>query len=515
MADQSPAMIWVTDSKGICTYLNQEWLNFMGQSAEQALDLGWENNIHPDDRDQCRTAFRQAWADPQPLQLEYRRCDRNQTYRWLLDTSKPRYLSTGEFVGMIGSCIDITPQKQTEVTLTQSKRHLEEDLADKDTSLQVAEDSLQESESRFFSLADSAPVLIWLSDAQGNCTYVNRTWQNQTGQSLDAQSGQGWLHSIHPEDRDLVEAIFQQSITQRQPFEQEFRQLRQDGAYRWILATGIPRQIADKFAGFICSCMDITEIKVSQKRLEQAIQELQRSNQELEQFAYIASHDLREPLRKIKSFAELLLEDLMGQLDEDQSRYFGYITSGADRMQYLIEDILQYSRVGRSSKAIEAVNLNRVIETVQSDLSLAIAESQVVFNFAHLPTIHAHKVEITQVFANLVNNAIKFRSEVPLQIDITAEQQETDWQISVTDNGIGISEDLVERVFVMFQRLHHRDQYPGTGIGLALCRKVVESHGGSIICESQIGQGSTFIIKLPIQPVVPIFESPLETQCAE
>lgn len=505
MADQSPAMIWVTDSKGICTYLNQEWLNFMGQSAEQALDLGWENNIHPDDRDQCRTAFRQAWADPQPLQLEYRRCDRNQTYRWLLDTSKPRYLSTGEFAGLIGSCIDITLHKQAEVTLTQSNRHLEADLADKDASLQVAAESLQESESRFFSLADSAPVLIWLSDAQGNCTYVNQTWQAQTGQPLDTQLGQGWLNSVHPEDQDFVQATFEQGITQQQPFEQEFRQLRQDGAYRWILATGIPRQIADEFVGCICSCMDITDIKDSQKRLAQAIQELRRSNQELEQFAYIASHDLREPLRKIKSFAELLLEDLVEQLDEDQSRYFGYITSGADRMQYLIADILQYSRVGRSSKAIEAVNLNRVIETVQSDLSLAIAENQAVLNFDHLPTIHAHKVEITQVFANLVNNAIKFRSEAPPQINILAEQQQTNWQISITDNGIGIPEDLVERIFVMFQRLHHRDKYPGTGVGLALCRKVIESYGGSIICESKLGQGSTFKIKLPIQPVVPIF----------
>jgi len=505
MADQAPALIWVTDHKGICTYLNQEWLNFVGQSSEQALDLGWEVNIHPDDQAQCIKTFRQACADPQPFQLEYRRCDRNQTYRWLLDTSKPRYLATGEFAGMIGSCIDITLQKQAEAILTQSKRHLEENLAHKDASLHFAEESLQESESRFFSLADSAPVLIWLSDSQGNCTYVNRTWQTYTGQGLDSQLGQGWLQSIYPEDRDLVQATFQKSISQQQSFEQEFRQLRQDGVYRWILATGIPRQIADEFAGIICSCMDITEIKDSQRLLEQAIQELQRSNQELEQFAYIASHDLREPLRKIKSFTELLLEDLMEQLDEDQSRYFGYITSGADRMQHLIEDILQYSRVGRNSKTIEAVNLNQVIETIQSDLSLAIAESQAVLNFDHLPTIHAHKVEITQVFTNLVSNAIKFRSEAPLQIDIVAEKQKTDWKIAITDNGIGIPEDLVERIFVMFQSLHHHDQYPGTGIGLALCRKVIESYGGSIVCESKIGQGSTFTIQLPIQPVVPIF----------
>lgn len=506
MADHAPVMIWLTEAPGHCTYLNQEWLRFTGDSLEQALERGWQDRIHPEDLEESVAAYQQAVTERQPLRLEYRRCDRNGTYCWILDTAKPRFLPTGEFAGMIGSCIDISLQKQAEAALELSNLNLEADLAEKDASLHTIEGNLQESEARFYSLADNAPVLIWLSDAQGNCTYVNQTWENLTGQSLESQLGDGWLETIHPEDRDRVKALFQESCAQQCPFEQEFRQARADGVYRWILATGVPRIAADQFAGLICSCMDISDIKHSQKRLEQAIQELQRSNQELEQFAYIASHDLREPLRKIQSFAELLQDDLSTKLDQDQSRYFGYIMSGAQRMQCLIQDVLQYSRVGRSDQPLELIDLKHVIEIVQSDLSLAIEESQAVIEFDSLPSIHAHTVEITQVFENLINNAIKFRSSTPPRIQISAEQQPESWTILVKDNGIGIPEDSLERVFVMFQRLHYSNQYPGTGIGLALCRKVIESYGGTLTCTSAPGKGATFILQFPLQPVVPILQ---------
>ncbi|MGR3274515.1 PAS domain S-box protein [Acaryochloris marina NIES-2412] len=506
MADHAPVQIWLTDVQGQCTYLNEEWLRFTGSSLEQALDHGWREGIHPEDVEESVRAYQQAISERQPFRLEYRRCDRNDTYSWILDTAKPRFLPTGEFAGMIGSCIDISLQKQAEAALEQSNLTLTADLAEKDASLNTIEGNLQESETRFYSLADNAPVLIWLSDAQGRCTYVNQTWESLTGQSLQAQLGEGWLNTIHPEDRDRVQTLFQKSCDQQCSFEQEFRQARADGVYRWILATGVPRVAADRFSGLICSCMDISDIKHSQKRLEQAIQELQRSNQELEQFAYIASHDLREPLRKIQSFAELLQDDLAQQLDQDQSRYFGYIMSGAERMQCLIQDVLQYSRVGRSDKALESVALNYVLDIVQSDLSLAIEESQAVIEFESLPSIYAHTVEVTQVFENIINNAIKFRSETPPRIHITAEQQSEYWEISISDNGIGIPEDSLERIFVMFQRLHNPKQYPGTGIGLALCRKVIESYGGTLTCTSTLGEGTTFIIKLPLQPMVPILQ---------
>lgn len=506
MADHAPVLIWVTDAQGHCTYLNEEWLNFTGGSLEQALEQGWESGIHPEDLEHNVMAYRQAVTERQPFRSEYRRCDRTGTFSWLLDTAKPRFLPTGEFAGMIGSCFDITLQKKAEEALELSNFNLEVDLAEKDASLHSIEGSLEESETRFYSLADNAPVLIWLSDEQGNCTYVNQTWQTLTGQPLDTQLGSGWLNTIHPEDRARVQSIFQDSSVQQQPFELEFQQAKADGVYRWILATGIPRLAAGQFSGLICSCMDISDIKHSQKRLEQAIQELQRSNQELEQFAYIASHDLREPLRKIQSFAELLQDDLAPQLDENQSRYFGYIMSGAKRMQQLIQDVLQYSRVGRSDKALESVDLNHVLEIVQSDLSLAIEEHQVVIEYDALPMIYAHTVEVTQVIENLISNAIKFRSEILPRIQITADEQSEYWAISITDNGIGISEESLDRIFVMFQRLHHSNKYPGTGIGLALCRKVIESYGGTISCTSTLGGGSTFLIKLPLQPMVPILQ---------
>lgn len=232
------------------------------------------------------------------------------------------------------------------------------------------------------------------------------------------------------------------------------------------------------------------------KTLNLRVQELARSNNDLEQFAYVASHDLREPLRKIKSYIELLVEDYRGKLDPNADKYINYIASGAERMQALISDLLSYSRVGKGELVLVATDLDRVLEQVTSDLSLSIQENNATIVIENLPTVKAHPQLLHQVFQNLIANSLKFRTQADPIIKIRAQQENGQWLISVSDNGIGIQPQYQERIFVIFQRLHGREKYPGTGLGLAICQKIIQRHGGRIWVESELGKGSTFYFTL-------------------
>ena len=243
------------------------------------------------------------------------------------------------------------------------------------------------------------------------------------------------------------------------------------------------------------------EVKARQQAeesLAQQAKELARSNAELEQFAYVASHDLREPLRKIKSYTQLLEKRYKGQLDARADKYINYIVNSTSRMQRLITDLLTYSRVGRLELALEPTDMNLLLKQVQSDLGLMIKESHARITSDPLPTVMVISSQISNLLQNLIGNSIKFRREEPPQIHVGVEQVGNEWQFSVRDNGIGIEGEYAERIFIIFQRLHTRMEYSGTGIGLAICKKIVERHGGSIWMQSQFGKGTTFYFTLPI-----------------
>lgn len=229
---------------------------------------------------------------------------------------------------------------------------------------------------------------------------------------------------------------------------------------------------------------------------KQIAEELERSNKDLEQFAYVASHDLQEPLRAVTGFVQLLRQELDNKLTDTTSEYMTFVIEGVSRMQSLISGLLQYSRIGHHGQ-IRSIDARGALDRALAHLQVSIQETNTKITFDDLPMVRMDSVQLSQLFQNLVGNAIKFRSNGNPEIHIGAVRQDSSWRFSVADNGIGIEPQYAEKIFLIFQRLHTRDKYPGTGIGLAICKKIIERHGGEIWVESAIGRGSTFYFTVP------------------
>ena len=215
------------------------------------------------------------------------------------------------------------------------------------------------------------------------------------------------------------------------------------------------------------------------------------------QFAYAASHDLQEPLRMITSYLQLIAQRHQDQLDEEANEFIGYAIDGARRMRQLIVDLLAYSRIGQQNQGIGQVDLEKILQQVLFNLEVQIQEANITITHDPLPTITADKTQMLQLLQNLISNAIKFRSEASPKIHVSATQDPSNWMIQVTDNGIGMERELTKKIFAIFQRLHTREEYPGTGIGLAICKKIVQKHKGEIWVDSEPGSGSTFSFSIP------------------
>ncbi|MCI0606603.1 PAS domain S-box protein [bacterium] len=375
-----------------------------------------------------------------------------------------------------------------------------------------AEQQWFESETRFRTMADTSPVLLWMSGKDALCTFFNQRWLDFTGRTLEEEFGNGWAEGVHPEDFQHAMNHYMSSFVQRREFRMEYRLRRADGQYRWVLDNGIPRyEIDGSFAGFIGSCIDITELREAHQKLQELNEvlevkvrertsDLMRSNKDLEQFAYAASHDLQEPLRMIYSYLQLLEENYKGSLDPQGLRCVDIAVDGAKRMQALIRDLLTYARLDSDGTPHEATDFKKTVDIVLNDLSVVIQETEAQVTSAFLPIVVANPIQMRVLFQNLISNAIKFRrQEENPRIRIFAETHGKDWLFGVEDNGIGIDAIDQERIFRIFQRLHERSRYPGTGIGLSICQKIVERHDGRIWAESRPGQGSTFFFTLPVR----------------
>jgi len=273
------------------------------------------------------------------------------------------------------------------------------------------------------------------------------------------------------------------------------------GIISWVtvyyLIKSLPALFAMRSAKEVEIELEETKLREFKKGMVRTM-ELERKNKELEQFAYVASHDLQEPLRTTSSFIEIFKEKYMGKMDEETDDILNYISQSNDRMKVLIKDLLDYSRIGRKP-VIEDVNCNEVLDDVLADLSVNINETNTTIFREKLPEVRGYPTELKQLFQNIVSNSIKFRKPgIDPQIQISAERNNGHWQFAIADNGIGMEETDTERIFVIFQRLHTRTEYEGSGIGLSFCKKIVELHGGNIWVKSRIGEGSTFGFDLPL-----------------
>lgn len=334
--------------------------------------------------------------------------------------------------------------------------------------------------------------LLCTIDSSGRLRDLNPAWETILGYSRDDLRGYLLTNLVHPDDIAAATAALQR-VTAKKAGRFECRFLHNDGQYRW-LAWVVVLSPQEEF--LYAAARDITDRRLAEEKLRQKTDELQRSNQELEQFAYVASHDLQEPLHLVSGYVQLLARRYKGKLDADADEFIGYAIEGVNRMKDLIADLLGYSRVGSSRKEFAPVVLEDTLNQVLENLQPVIAESHASVTHDPLPAVLGDDTQMIQLFENLIDNAIKFRGTESPRIHIAARQLEELWLFFVRDNGIGIDPQYTERVFVIFQRLHTPDKYPGTGIGLAIARKIVERHGGRIWVDSEPGKGSTFYFTL-------------------
>ncbi|MGC4097311.1 MAG: ATP-binding protein [Nitrospira sp.] len=366
----------------------------------------------------------------------------------------------------------------------------------------AVEQSLIEFEQRLELALDGGSIGIWDLCVPTGAVLYDAHWARMLGYDVQelAPHVRTWHTLLHPEDKPHALNLWDGHVQGQTPmYEAEFRLLAKGGEYRWILSRGkvVERDATGSARRAIGMHMDITKRKHTEEALAVRSKALMRSNAELEQFVYVASHDLKEPLRMVSNFCGLLQRRYKGQLDSTADEYIDYAVEGAARMHALLEDLVKFSRVGTRGNPFKPHDCNAILATACSNLKIAIDESGSVIEHDPLPTVTGDGLQLVQVFQNLIGNAIKYRSPAHPEIHVGASRQDQGWVISIRDNGIGFDQAFSERIFVIFQRLHSRLEYPGTGMGLAICKKIVERHGGKIWCESKLGHGSTFFFSIP------------------
>ncbi len=356
------------------------------------------------------------------------------------------------------------------------------------------ERELRESKLRFQALANKAPVGILQFTVLGKCIFINpRGLEILDVEEKDILE-RNWLDRVHPDDKKAVISQWERCIAQQKSFYSELRFVHPSGENIWVIGEVHPEwNDSSRIAGYIGTITDVTPLKL-------ITEELKRSNDELESFARIASHDLKEPMRKIQSFGSILEEDFSEALGESGRAYLGRIISAAQRMQSLIDGLLAYSRITTKPNPFCPLNLKEIVFEVLSDLEIALKQSAGSVTVGELPEVLADPLQMRQLMQNLIGNSIKYhRDGVPPVVEITGRVAGDMLEVTISDNGIGFDDRYADRIFGVFERLHGRsDKYEGTGVGLSICKKIVERHGGSIRASGRCGEGSEFIFTLPL-----------------
>jgi len=373
----------------------------------------------------------------------------------------------------------------------------------------LARKKVEEVRDTLNAILEALPQMAWTADAQGHVNYYNHGWYNYTGQTYEQALGKGWLSIIHEDDVHYMKRHWQESVALGIPCHKEARYRKYTGEYRWHLTKAVPiYNSSGDIMLWSGTCTDIHDQKMQteelEKRVQERTQELQQSNYELEQFAHVASHDLQEPLRKIKIYAEMIRASSFEKLDGASQRQIEKIHDAAQRMSGSLKALLEFTHLKKEEQFV-LVDLNVTLAHVLNDLELAISQKGALIELEELPTLQAVPHQMHQLFYNLINNALKFTKadttpHIRVQVRTLEAALKGDglyYEIAVSDNGIGFEQKYADQIFTIFQRLHDRSAYSGTGIGLSLCKRVVQNHGGSIHALSQPNQGATFIILLP------------------
>lgn len=420
----------------------------------------------------------------------------------------PIAAADGHKVGVL-SVADTTPREFSPADV-QALRHLagwaerEFNLLQTQAELKWAKEAQRRGEEHFRLLIENAQEIVLVLEADGVMRYRSPSIERVLGYKAHDLVRKSVFEFMSAYDLPKALTVFNEAIRQSGTTQYvEFQYRHKDGSWR-AMEAWLKNLLSDRVVeGIIVNIRDVTRLKQAEDVANKTADDLARSNQELEQFAYAASHDLQEPLRKISSYTQLLQQRYKGRFDAEADKFIGYIVDGAYRMQALIRDLLMYSRAGRGELKLEPADLEQVLAQALSNLETALQANGATVTHDPLPVVMASPSQITQVLQNLIGNAIKYHGDDPPAVHVSAAQRSGMWRISIKDNGIGIDPKFADRVFVIFQRLHTKREYPGTGIGLAICKKMIERHGGQIWLESGgEGHGTTFSFTIPAEPVM-------------
>jgi PAS domain S-box-containing protein len=463
--------IWEIDAQGVYTFCSGRIHKVLGYQPEEVLGRTPYDLMAPEKHGQVREFVAGLTTRKEPIvNFENRFLAKDGRRVYLLTNGVPIINGEGQLIGYRGADQDITEKKLAEAAIALEHEQL-------------------------LSIFDSIDQIVLVIDPQTyEILYVNQAMQKAFQKDLV-----GGICYRDYQGMDTPCSFCTNEIILKQkprPYRWEYYNPSIDKHFDVtdrIISWPDGREVKLQLA------IDITDRKLLEDQLRRKNEDLERSNAELEQFAYVASHDLQEPLRKVASYMELVTERYRKRLDQDGIEFIDYAVDGARRMKIMIDDLLVYSRVGTKGHTFVAIDMMKVMHDVLNDLELVIRESDAVVSYDSLPVVSADNSQLQQLFRNLIGNALKYRGPDPPQIHVSAERHKLAWQFCVKDNGIGIEPRFFERIFNIFQRLHPRGQFEGTGIGLAICKKIVERHGGKIGVESTPGKGSTFFFSLPHQ----------------
>ncbi|TYL38855.1 diguanylate cyclase [Natronococcus pandeyae] len=492
VAENLEQVIWMsTPHKGEMLYVNPAYEEIWGRSCESLYrdPESFFDGIHPDDRDRVREALpKQPGGE---YDETYRVVRPDGEVRWVRDRAVPIHDEDGDVYRIVGIASDITEQRTVERELRERERELS-------------------------TLMSNVPGMVYRcrNERGWPMKFVSDGCEELTGYNptaLERDEVQWGTDIVAEQDQVELWEHIQTNIDDREPFSATYRIETAAGNSRWVKETG--RAIFEDGAieaieGVV---IDITERKEYQQRLEEtnerlvranerlerSNERLEKSNERLEHFAYATSHDLQEPLRMVSSYLRLIESRYGDVLDEEGEEFLEFAVDGADRMREMIDGLLTYSRIETQGQPLESVALNDVVDDVRTDLQLQFEESNAALTVADLPRVEGDPSQLRQLFQNLFDNAIEYSGDEPPTIDVSAERAGEMWVVSVSDRGIGIPADDTAVIFEVFERLHTIDEHEGTGIGLALCQRIVERHGGEIWVDSEPGEGSTFSVTLP------------------